>query len=180
MNKTEQIIIAGFGGQGIMSMGQMLTYAGMMEGKEVSWLPSYGPEMRGGTAYCNIVISDSPVASPIVTSASAVIVMNKSSLIKFESKLEAGGNLFVNSSLIDIKSTRDDISDYYISANEMANQIGNSRIANMILLGAYIEKSKIVSVDSVLEAMVKVLGENKRKLVPINKEALLAGAGCVK
>ena len=90
MNKTEQIIIAGFGGQGIMSMGQMLTYAGMMEGKEVSWLPSYGPEMRGGTAYCNIVISDSPVASPIVTSASAVIVMNKSSLIKFESKLEEG------------------------------------------------------------------------------------------
>ena len=101
-------------------------------------------------------------------------------IFMFESKLETGGNLFVNSSLIDIKSTRDDINDYYISANEIANQIGNSRIANMILLGAYIEKSKIVSVDSVLEAMVKVLGENKRKLVPINKEALLAGAECVK
>src|SRR5690554_7242810 len=105
---AQQVIIAGFGGQGVMSMGQLLTYAGMLEGKNVSWLPSYGPEMRGGTANCNVIISDDEVGSPIVTKASAVIALNRPSLDKFEDAVVPGGLLFINSTLIDRKAERDD------------------------------------------------------------------------
>src|SRR5690554_5047601 len=106
---AERIIIAGFGGQGVMSMGQLLTYAGMLEGKNVSWLPSYGPEMRGGTSNCNVIISDTPVASPMVIHATAVVALNRPSLVKFESSVEPGGLLFINSSLVDRRAERDDI-----------------------------------------------------------------------
>lgn len=176
---TEQVIIAGFGGQGVMSMGQMLTYAGMMEGKEVSWLPSYGPEMRGGTANCNVIISKSPVASPIVTEATAVLALNKPSLEKFEAFVKKDGILLVNSSLIEARPKRDDIKVFYIPANEIASEIGNDRIANMVMLGAFLELSKIVSFDSVLEALKRVLGESKAKFIPINREALERGAACI-
>ncbi|PKM51833.1 MAG: 2-oxoacid:ferredoxin oxidoreductase subunit gamma [Firmicutes bacterium HGW-Firmicutes-7] len=176
---TEQVIIAGFGGQGIMSIGQMLTYAGMIEDKNVSWLPSYGPEMRGGTANCNVTVSDDMVGSPIVTEASAVLVLNKPSLDKFESFVREKGLLIVNSSLIDKKTTRNDIRTYYIPANEIAAELGNDKIANMVMLGAYIELTKVVAVDSVLEALKKVLGESKAGLIPINRQALERGAACV-
>lgn len=177
---TEKIIMAGFGGQGVMSIGQMLTYAGMMEDKQVSWLPSYGPEMRGGTANCNVIVSDSMVASPIVTSATAVLALNLPSLDKFECSVEKDGYLIVNSSLIERKATRDDVQAYYVPANEIANELGNSRIANMVMLGAYLELTKVVSIESVLEALKKVLGESKAKFIPINRQALLKGAECVK
>ncbi|MDN5277731.1 MAG: 2-oxoglutarate ferredoxin oxidoreductase subunit gamma [Clostridiales bacterium] len=177
---THQIIIAGFGGQGIMLMGQLLAYAGMLEGKNVSWLPSYGPEMRGGTANCNVIISDEPVASPIVTEATTVMVMNRPSLERFESAVMKGGLLLVNSSLIDKKASRDDIEVCYIPANEIADQLGNSRVANMVMLGSYIAKTGAVLPASVIESLRKALGPSKEHLIPLNEEALKRGAECVK
>ncbi|NLA52475.1 MAG: 2-oxoacid:ferredoxin oxidoreductase subunit gamma [Alcaligenaceae bacterium] len=177
---THQIIIAGFGGQGIMFMGQLLTYAGMLENKNVSWLPSYGPEMRGGTANCNVIISDDMVASPIVTKATAVIAMNRPSLDKFENVVVRDGLLLVNSSLIDKKASRDDIEVCYIPANEIADRLGNSRVANMVMLGGYIAKSRAVSPESVIDSLTKVLGTSKAHLIPINHKALNMGAECVK
>lgn len=175
-----KLVIAGFGGQGVMAMGKLLTYAGMIEDKEVAWLPSYGPEMRGGTANCNVVISAEPVASPVVTEATAALIMNKPSLDKFEDDIIPGGQLFINSSLIDQKASRSDIEVYYVAANEIANEIGNARVANMVMLGAYLEKSKAVKDDSILTAFLKVFGENKAKLIPINEKALEAGAKAVR
>ncbi len=173
---TEKIIIAGFGGQGIMSLGQMLCYSGMQEGKEVSWLPSYGPEMRGGTANCHVIISEEDVASPIVSVADAVVAMNLPSLDKFESRVKPGGKLFINSSLIEKKATREDIDVYYIPANDVALELGNDRVAGMVILGAYLKKSGTVAPESVIESLKKVLGKKKEGLIPINKEALEKGA----
>lgn len=176
----QEIIIAGFGGQGVMSMGQQLAYAGMLEGRNVSWLPSYGPEMRGGTANCNVIISDEQVGSPIVTSASAVIALNSPSLDKFENSVMPGGLLFINSSLIKQKSTREDIQVYYIPANEIAEELGNKRVANSVMLGAYLAKTGGgVSQESIVGALKKVLGPSKQKLIPINEDALKRGAELV-
>jgi 2-oxoglutarate ferredoxin oxidoreductase subunit gamma len=178
---TEEIIIAGFGGQGVMSMGQLLTYAGMLEGKNVSWLPSYGPEMRGGTANCNVIISDDEVGSPIVTKASAVIALNRPSLDKFEEAVVPGGLLLINSSLVDRKAERDDVEVVYVPANEIADELGNSRIANSVVLGAYLAKvGEGISPKSIIEALKKVLGLSKQDLIPLNEEALKRGAELVK
>lgn len=172
----ERIMIAGFGGQGVMAIGQLLTYGGMLEDKNVSWLPSYGPEMRGGTANCGVIISEDLVGSPVVINSTSAIIMNKPSLDKFEKLVDKGGNLFINSSLIEEKSKRDDINIYYIPANEIANQLGNSRVANMVMLGAYIEITKAVEIESIEEGFTKVFGERRAHLLPINKEALERGA----
>lgn len=178
---TERVICAGFGGQGVMSMGQLLTYAGMLEGKEVSWLPSYGPEMRGGTANCAVTVSDKPVGSPLIASdATCAIVMNSPSLDKFESEVVPGGKILVNSSLIERKVERDDVEAYYIPANDLAIELGNPKVANMIMLGAYLGANKTVETDSVLEAFKKVFGPSKEKFVPLNKEALQKGSNAVK
>jgi len=177
----ERIVIAGFGGQGVMALGQLLTYSGMIENKRVSWLPSYGPEMRGGTANCNVIISTDAVGSPVVTESTAAIVMNRPSLDKFENTVVPGGKLFINSSLIDRKSTREDIEVYYIPANEIANELGNPRVANMVMLGAFLEATKAVEVESVLnKAFTAVFGENRSHLLPINKEAIEKGSEIVK
>ncbi|CCQ93558.1 conserved hypothetical protein [[Clostridium] ultunense Esp] len=172
----ERITIAGFGGQGVMAIGQLLTYAGMIEGKHVSWLPSYGPEMRGGTANCSVIVSSEPVGSPVVVNSTTAIVMNKPSLDKFESTVNPEGRLFINSSLIEQKSGREDIEVYYIPANEIADELGNMRVANMVMLGAYLEVTKIVDLESILEGFTKVFGENRAHLIPINKDALERGA----
>ncbi|MCP4322752.1 MAG: 2-oxoacid:ferredoxin oxidoreductase subunit gamma [Alteromonadales bacterium] len=178
---NEKVICAGFGGQGVMSMGQLLTYAGMIEDKQVSWLPSYGPEMRGGTANCSVMVSDSLIGSPIIDGdASCAIVMNLPSLDKFEIDLVAGGKLLINSSLIEKKASRDDVVSYYIPANEVANELGNAKVANMIMLGAYVELTKAVEFESVHKALEKVFGERKAHLMPINIEALQRGAALVK
>jgi len=177
----ERIVIAGFGGQGVMALGQLLTYSGMIEDKSVSWLPSYGPEMRGGTANCNVIISSEAVGSPVVVDSTSAIVMNRPSLDKFENLVVPGGRLFINSSLIDRKCTREDIEVYYIPANEIANDLGNPRIANMVMLGAFLEATKAVTVDSILnKAFTAVFGENRVHLMPINKEALEKGAEIAK
>lgn len=176
----ERITIAGFGGQGVMAIGQLLTYSGMIEDKHVSWLPSYGPEMRGGTANCGVIISKDPVGSPVVLEATSAIVMNKPSLDKFEGSIAKGGKLFINSSLIEQKAERDDIEVFYVPANATADKIGNTRVANMVMLGAYLEATKTVEVESVLDGFTKVFGENRAHLLPINKEALEQGAEIVK
>ena len=176
----ERVIMAGFGGQGVMSMGQLLTYAGMIENKHVSWLPSYGPEMRGGTANCNVMVSDGPIGSPIVTEATAAIVMNRPSLDKFEDDVVKGGNLLINSSLIDRKANREELNAYYIPANEMAVELGNAKVANMIMLGAYLELTKAVKVESIVAALKKVFGESKAHLIPLNEKALEKGAEAVR
>ena len=178
---NEKVVCAGFGGQGVMSMGQLMTYAGMIEGKEVSWLPSYGPEMRGGTANCNVIISEKPIGSPVITDdATSAIIMNMPSLVKFEENVVAGGTIFVNSSLIEMKVTRDDVKAIYIPANEIANELGNFRVANMVMLGAYLEIFKPVEINSVLEAFKKVFGEGKSHLIPLNENALNRGAEAAK
>ena len=176
----EQNIFAGFGGQGVLLMGQLLAYAGMLEDKEVSWLPSYGPEMRGGTANCSVVVSDSPVASPIVTMATTVVAMNRPSLDKFEDSVLPDGKLFINSSIIDKKSDRGDVEVYYVPCNEIAEELGNPRVANMVMLGAYIEKTKCVDFESVLQALLYKLGEKKAHLIPLYREALNKGAASIR
>lgn len=178
---NEKIICAGFGGQGVMLIGQLISYAGMLEGKEVSWLPSYGPEMRGGTANCSVMVSDRTIGSPIITNdATTAIVMNLPSLDKFEADVVEGGKLLINSSLIDKKASRDELNVYYVPANEMAVDLGNSKVANMVMLGAYLELTKIVEVPSVMKALKKVFGESKAHLLDINEKALMAGANVVK
>lgn len=177
----ERIVIAGFGGQGVMALGQLITYSGMIEDKKVSWLPSYGPEMRGGTANCSVIVSDEAVGSPVVIESTAAIVMNRPSLDKFEDLVVEGGNLLINTSLIERKSDREDINVYYIPANEIANELGNPRVANMVMLGAFLEATKVVSVESVMDqAFTAVFGENRAHLKPINQEALDKGAELVR
>ena len=147
---VERNIFAGFGGQGVLLMGQLLAAAGMMEGKNTSWIPSYGPEMRGGTANCSVMLSDEEIDSPLVTRPTSLIVMNRPSLEKFEDKVVPGGSIFVNSSMIDIKVKRTDVSAYYVPCTEIASELGNSKVSNMIMLGAYLGKSKCVEVETVL------------------------------
>lgn len=175
----ERIIIAGFGGQGVQSMGQLLAYAGMLEGRNVSWLPSYGPEMRGGTTNCNVIISDDPVGAPIVSEATCAMVLNRPSLEKFESAVMPGGDLYINSSLVEQKATRTDIHVHYVPCNELAEELGNSRVGNMVMLGAYLHRSGAASYDAVLEALTQVLGEGKAHLVDVNRRALTTGAKLV-
>ena len=177
---TNRIICAGFGGQGVMSMGQLLTYAGMLEDKEVAWLPSYGPEMRGGTANCAVTVSNVPVGSPvIVEDATCAIIMNLPSLEKFEKDVLPGGKILVNSSLIEKKVSRSDVQAYYVPANEIAAELGNPKVANMIMLGAYLKLDSPVEIESILEAFKKVFGPSKEKFVPLNREALKRGAEAV-
>lgn len=172
---TKEFIFAGFGGQGMLLIGKFLAMACMLDGKHVSWLPSYGPEMRGGTANCSVIVSDDDVASPMVGSADAVVAMNLPSLDKFESSVRPGGVLVINSSLIERKSTRDDITVVYCDAMKIAEDIGNPKGANVAILGALMEKMPVVSVDKMMEAIKIELGERKLKFLDGNKKALLAG-----
>ena len=176
---TQELIIAGFGGQGVLRLGQLIAYAGMVEDKEVSWLPSYGPEMRGGTANCSVIVSDEPVGSPIVTSATSVMTLNGPATDKFESIVRPGGDMFVNSSLVERKIERDDINVYYIPANDIANSLGNGRILNMVMLGAFLKKSNCFSLETAEKALKYVLGPSKEHLVPLNLKAMEEGAKCV-
>ncbi|ADH99661.1 2-oxoacid:acceptor oxidoreductase family protein [Salisediminibacterium selenitireducens] len=171
----EEIIIAGFGGQGVMSMGQLLTFAGMKEGKEVSSLPSYGPEQRGGTANVQVVISDEPFGSPVIDEPSVVIVLNEPSFQKFESRLASGGVLIVNADLVHSESARDDITVIRVPASTIAISLSEERAAGMVILGALIGKTGVLSRDALLEALEDVLGKRKAHLIPVNEEAIKAG-----
>jgi 2-oxoglutarate ferredoxin oxidoreductase subunit gamma len=171
-----EAIFAGFGGQGVMLMGQLVAYSGMYEGKNVSWVPSYGPEMRGGTANCSVVVSETEIGSPVFTAPNVLVAMNRPSLEKFEAALQPGGLLFYNSSLIEIKPQRTDITIIAVPANDWAEKLGNSRVANMIVMGAIIKKTGIVNVDTAMHVLTeKVLTGRKEKLIPINRAALDKG-----
>jgi len=175
-----QIIIAGFGGQGVLLMGQLMAYAGMLNGQEVSWMPSYGPEMRGGSANCSVVISDEPVGSPKIDEADVVIAMNKPSMALFEKSVAAGGILLYNSSLIDAAPTRADIRAIPVPCNEIADELGNAKVANMVMLGAVLEATKPFDKELLVEALRHKLGERKAKLIPLNREAMEKGMAAVK
>jgi 2-oxoglutarate ferredoxin oxidoreductase subunit gamma len=172
---TEEIIIAGFGGQGVLSMGQVLSYGAVTEDKEISWMPSYGPEMRGGTANCITIISDKQVSSPIISTFDTAIVLNQPSMDKFESKVKKGGLLLYDSTNILNPPTRTDIDVLPIPAADEANKLNNTKVTNMIMLGAFIARKPIISLDSALEGLKKVLPERYHHLLPLNKKAMLAG-----
>lgn len=176
---TIETIISGFGGQGVMSLGELLTYGGMHEGREVSWLPSYGPEMRGGSASCQVIVSDEPVGSPIISEADAVLALNLPSLDKFEDSAKAGGLILVNSSLIDRKVNRSDVKAYYIPANEIAIEIGNVRTAGMVMLGALLALTNMVKTSTIETVFTNVFGAKAEKLLPVNMKALQAGMAAV-
>ena len=171
---THKLVIAGFGGQGVMLMGQMIAYAGMLEGKEVTWMPSYGPEMRGGTANCSVIVSDKRISSPIIFEATAVAAMNLPSLIKFEKLVKPGGQLFMNTSLIKELPSRNDLEIYQIDANEIAVELRNDKVSNMVILGAIVNKTGIVKLESIEKVMEKLFTGNKAKILPLNKLALTA------
>jgi 2-oxoglutarate ferredoxin oxidoreductase subunit gamma len=171
----ERIIIAGFGGQGILMIGKLLAHAGMMEGKQVTWLPSYGPEMRGGTAHCHVIISEAIIGAPIVTEATGVIAMNLPSLDHFESSVQPGGWLLLNSSLIPRAPARRDLRILPIPVNEIAQQQGSTRVANVVMLGACLALSQPVQKASIVAAIEEVLGPGKQHLLAINLNALEAG-----
>ena len=177
---TEEIIIAGFGGQGVLSMGQTLCYGAMIEGKNVTWMPSYGPEMRGGTANCITIISDETISSPILSRFDSGIILNQPSMDKFSVSIKEGGLLLYESTNILQATDRDDIEVYGIPAVDMANQLNNVRVANMVLLGSYLYKRPIVKIDSIIEALRKVLPERYHNLLPLNREALEAGQKLMK
>lgn len=174
--KLEELVVAGFGGQGVLSLGMTLAYAGMVEGKEISWMPSYGPEMRGGTANCITILSEKKISSPIISLFDTAIVLNQPSMDKFAPRVKPGGLLLYESGNILNPTTRTDIQLVGINATTEALLMKNAKIMNMIILGAYLQLKPVVQLESILEALKKVLPEKYHHLLPINKEALEKGA----
>lgn len=171
----DKILLAGFGGQGVMFIGKVLAYSGMLGGREVCWIPSYGPEMRGGTANCSVLISDEEIHSPVINQADAGIVLNQPSYDKFLARIKPGGTLVVNSSIIDTTQTRDDIKIVAVPATELANEIGNASMANMVCLGALLPVLSLIDLDSVKKAMDEVIGKKKPELYELNVAAIRKG-----
>lgn len=172
---TEEIIISGFGGQGVLSMGKILAYSALMEGKEVSWMPAYGPEQRGGTANVTVIISDERISSPIVSSYDTAIILNQPSLEKFQNSVKPGGRLIYDAYGIAEPPTRTDIDVYEINAMDAAAEMGNPKGFNMIVLGALLKVVPIVNIEDVLKALRKTLPERHHHLIPANEEALRKG-----
>jgi 2-oxoglutarate ferredoxin oxidoreductase subunit gamma len=176
MAETSEVIISGFGGQGTLFAGQILAYTGMEVGKHVTWIPSYGPEMRGGKARCTVVISDQEIGSPIVREPTSAIVMNIPSMEAYEPAVKPGGTLIVNSSLIDLISSREDITVVYVPATQMAAEMGTTRVANMILLGAWSVATGVLAIPQLAQTLVDHLPPEKQRFVQINRKALRLGA----
>lgn len=178
--EDRKIIMSGFGGQGIMVMGELTANAGLLEGKHVTWMPSYGPEMRGGAANCSVSISEEPIGAPNISRATDLIVMNEPSLEKFEDHLIPGGNLFINESLVKTDPKRTDINVYKIPVNEIAASLGNMRVGNMVMLGAFISVTGFLPKQSVLDSFLAIYGERKKSLLPLNEKAYDAGEEAAK
>ena len=177
---TKRYLFAGFGGQGMLLIGKFVAMACMLEGKHVSWLPSYGPEMRGGTANCSVIVSDDPIGTPMVDKADAVVAMNLPSLLKFEDSVKPGGVLVINSSIIDRKVERDDIKVVYCDANGIAESVKNPKGANVAILGALMQATEVCDTDKMVEAIRIELGERKARFLEGNKAALAAGMEAAK
>jgi 2-oxoglutarate ferredoxin oxidoreductase subunit gamma len=174
----QDIIIAGFGGQGIMLMGRMLAYAGLKEGRRVVWIPSYGPEMRGGSANCTVILSDEEIGSPVVSHPGAVIAMNHSSLERFEPYLKNGGLLLINSSMVQRESNRKDIEVINIPVTKIADEIGDPKVANMVMLGALVAKTGWVKMETLGKVVEETL-QSKAHLIHLNTSAIIKGAEAV-
>ncbi len=172
---TVNMLIAGFGGQGVLFAGKFIAYKGLLEGKQLSWLPSYGPEMRGGTANCSVIISDIPIGSPIVSTPDVLMVMNLPSLDKYEDSAVAGAKIFVDSTLIDRKVKRADVDAYYIPATAMAKEAGFPTLANMIMVGKMIKDANVVSYDNIADALKKVVSAKHADLLDVNLKAIEMG-----
>lgn len=175
----EEIIIAGFGGQGVLSMGKILAYSGLMEDKEVSWMPAYGPEQRGGTANVTVIVSDEKVSSPILSTYDVAIVLNQPSLEKFEPKVKPGGMIIYDGYGIITPPTRKDIKVYRIDAMDAATEMKNTKAFNMIVLGGLLGLCPMVKIESVLKALKKTLPERHHHLIPMNEEAIKKGADLI-
>jgi 2-oxoglutarate ferredoxin oxidoreductase subunit gamma len=174
--QQHEIIFSGFGGQGALFAGQLLAYAALKEDKHVTWIPSYGPEMRGGTAHCIVIVSDEEIGAPTVRNPSAAVVLNNPSMDKYEALLKPGGVLVINRSLIVKPASRQDITVIEVPANDLATEVGSAKMANVVLLGALLETTQAVSLDSVIKALDEHLPAKARKLLESNKQALQKGA----
>jgi 2-oxoglutarate ferredoxin oxidoreductase subunit gamma len=172
---TEELIIAGFGGQGVLSMGKILAYSGIMDHKEVTWFPSYGPEMRGGTANVTVIVSDSRISSPVLSEYDTAIILNQQSMDKFESKVKPGGVLLYDPNGIIKLPTRTDIQVYKVEGTVTAVEMGNPRVFNMIIVGGYLKVRPIVSLDNVQKGLEKSLPVRYHNLIPLNIEAIKKG-----
>lgn len=178
---NHDVFMAGFGGQGVLLIGNLLAYATIMEGNNASYFPAYGVEKRGGAANCTVVMSDAPVGSPVVGEPEAALLMNPASMEQYYSRVRSGGLALINSSLIDDDgSSRSDLTVVQVPANEIALEIGDSRLVNMVMLGAYVEYSKVVSPEIVKDALKEVLPERNHRFLPLNYKALEAGAACLR
>ncbi len=171
-----EIVISGFGGQGVLFAGQILAYAAMDQGLEVTWIPSYGPEMRGGTANCTVIISDEEIGSPLVRNPQVAVAMNRPSLDKYDPLVKPGGLLIINSSIVDKNSERKDIRVVRVPANEIAEKIGDRRMTNMVVLGALLANLPILPLEALEKALAEHLPERHHKLLPLNYQALREGA----
>jgi 2-oxoglutarate ferredoxin oxidoreductase subunit gamma len=176
---TEEIIIAGFGGQGVLSMGKILAYSGIMQNQEVSWMPSYGPEMRGGTANVAVIVSDDRISSPIINEYDTAIILNQQSMDKFEQTVKPGGTLLYDPNGITKPPSRKDINIYKIEGAAEASKLGAAKTFNMIVLGAYLKIKPIVLMDNVLKGLKKSLPERHHHLMPMNEEAIKKGAEAI-
>ncbi len=176
----KEIIAAGFGGQGVLSMGKILAYAGLMDDLEVTWMPSYGPEQRGGTANVTVVLSDTPISSPVLDAFDTAVILNQQSLDKFESKVKPGGVLIYDPYGIHRKPTREDITIVPVEAMEAAIEMKNAKTYNMIILGALLKVNPVVDIESVMKGLKKALPERHHHLLPLNREAILRGMELVK
>lgn len=175
----EEIIIAGFGGQGVLSMGKILAYGGIMQDQEVSWLPSYGPEMRGGTCNVSVILSDNKISSPILSRFDTAIILNQQSMDKFEAQVKPGGLLIYDTNGITRHPERKDITVCRLDAAEEAAKMGNAKAYNMVVLGAYLKMKPVVTMDNVLKGLKKSLPPRHHKLIPMNEQAITVGMNAV-
>ncbi|HEY3425579.1 MAG TPA: 2-oxoacid:acceptor oxidoreductase family protein [Negativicutes bacterium] len=173
----DKIVLAGFGGQGVMFIGKILAYSGMLGSQEVCWIPSYGPEMRGGTANCSVIVADEEIHSPVIEMADSGIVLNQPSYDKFVTRIKKGGVLVVNSSIIELNHARPDIEVIAIKAGDIANDLGKPALANMVCLGALLPRLKLVTMESVQKAMTVIVGKKKPELYEVNLAAIQKGLG---
>ena len=179
MGKDLTCVVAGFGGQGSLFAGKVIATAGLIEDREVSGMPSYGPEMRGGTANCSVVLSDKPVGSPVFAHPTELIALNEPSLVKFEEGVVPGGMVFVNSDVVTDKVSRTDLTAYYIPCSQIADEVGNPKVSNMVLLGAYVAGTKVLKAETIEKMIQEMLTGAKAKFVPLNIEAFRRGMACV-
>jgi len=175
----KELIISGFGGQGGLAIGKNLAEAGMAEGLNVTWAPSYGPEMRGGTANCSVVLSDKRIGSPVFAQPTDLIALNEPSLSKFEAGVQPGGLVLVNSDVVTDKVQREDLKAYYIPCAKIAEEVGNPKVANMVMLGAYVAASKILKPETIEHMIEEMFAGAKAKFIPLNIEAFRKGMACV-